>query len=140
SFSTAGRMLLGERTMMTATDPLAHISRVLEYQCAGGCWTPANNYAVGYGFPENAAGGVDYDRYPFAGGMLGRVWASGDHLHAGSPYPDIIYGYQGFRPVGGGITTSVLIDGDANILTGDKTSYGDIECVGCPTGGAICGV
>src|SRR5207249_4089034 len=47
SFSAAGKLLLGERSAYQKTGPGAHDARVLEYTCAGGCWIPANLYAIG---------------------------------------------------------------------------------------------
>lgn len=131
SFSAAGRMLLAERGMVNETQTYAHAARVLEFACEGGCWTATNLFAVGSFSPENAAGGVDYDRHPYAGGAIGRVWASGDALHLGFPYTDVIYGYQGFRPGGGSILNSVLVDWDGNTVAGDKNYIGDVEKPGC---------
>ena len=141
SFSASGKMLLGERGISGDTWPSPHQARVLEATCVGGCWVQGNIYDVGQYFPENSEGGVDYDRHAYTGLAQGRVWASGDHLHVGTPYTDIIYGYQGLRPGGGNITTSMLIDSDANLTFGEKTSPGDIEAPGCPnlTVGTICG-
>jgi len=143
SFSANGKMLLGERGITAQTQPYPHYARALEYACAGGCWLSANTYMVGdYGTKENCAGGVDYDRFPFTSGVLGRVWASGDAIHLYGSYPDAIYGYQGFRPTGGTNVTSMLIDSDGDVVNGDKTSIGDVEAPGgcpAPTTGSICG-
>jgi hypothetical protein len=115
SFSAAGRMLLGERGVTQLTIPTAHEARVLEYECVGGCWLPANPFAIGIITPENSAGGVDYDRFPYTGSQLGRVWATGDALHGAiPPYTDVLYGIQGFRPSGGSIQNSMLIDSDGD--------------------------
>src|SRR6185369_4136224 len=101
SFGASGRMLLAERGISNETIPQAHASRVLEYACNGGCWQLTNPFAVGDGVAMmNCEGGVDYDRFSYTGGPLGRVWASGDALHFGGSYTDYIYGYQGFRPTG----------------------------------------
>lgn len=161
SFGPTGRMLLGERSMVGPTTPSAHTSRVLEYQCdqvaggTGGSWAPSGNtFKVGQiGTQDNAAGGVDYDFNPYdgpsppataapggLGGSAGRIWATGDAIHFGSPNPDIIYGEQAFRPTGGTIANSLLIDSDGNVGTTDKTFIGDVEvpCPGPPIG-KICG-
>ena len=146
SFNAAGKMLLGERSTYYKTGVGAHDAVVLEFACAGGCWVPANKYAIGaYSAKENAAGGVDYDNHAFSGpaSPIGRVWASGDALHLNTPYLDSIYGYQGMRPnlaIGSNIT-SMLIDSDGYTLQGDKTSHGDVEVPGCPPVvlGSICG-
>ena len=147
SFNAIGKMLLGERSAYSKTGVGAHDSSVLEFACAGGCWVPANKYAIGaYNAKENAAGGVDYDNHAFSGpaSPIGRVWASGDALHLNTPYLDSIYGYQGMRPnlaIGSNIN-SLLIDSDGYTLQGDKTSHGDVEVPGCPpvTLGSICGL
>ena len=160
SFGPTGKMLLAERSMSGPTFPSAHQSRVLEYQCeaiaGGGPWIPSSyTFKVGQiGTQDNAAGGVDYDFGPYdgpmppataaaggLGGSQGRVWATGDALHFGSPNPDIVYGLQAFRFTGGTIANSLLIDSDANVASQDKTFIGDVEipCPGPPTG-TICGI
>ncbi len=143
SFAADGRMLLGERDMYGATSTGAHDSRVLEYQCVNFCWQRTNVFAVGdYGYKQNSAGGVDYDRYPYvAGGAIGRVWATGDAIHFGSPYTDYIYGLQGFRPTGGSNLNSMLIDFDGFTASTDKTYLGDVEAPGCPAvlTSSVCG-
>ena len=146
SFSVAGKMLLGERSISFKSYPGAHDARVLEYACSAGCWLPANQYGIGdYYAKENAAGGVDYDGQPFSGpsGTLGRVWATGDAIHLFGAYTDIIYGLQGLRPnlpIGSNLN-SMLIDSDGIVNNGDKTYIGDVEAPGCGpvTTGAICG-
>ncbi|MEO5616742.1 MAG: SdrD B-like domain-containing protein, partial [Candidatus Eisenbacteria bacterium] len=146
SFSTTGRMLLGERGIFEKTHPFAHAARVLEYTCTNNCWVPANHYLIGdLGTKENAEGGVDYDPQAFGGpaSPIGRVWATGDALHFGTPYPDIIYGYQGLRPnlAFGSILNSMLVDADSFVQDQDKTFVGDVEAPGCVPGtlGSICG-
>ena len=146
SFSANGKMLLGERGISGKTYPLPHVARVLEYACSGGCWLPANHYLIGDCCSKtNAEGGVDYDRQPFSGpsGALGRVWATGDALHLGTPYPDVVYGYQGLRPnlAFGSNLNSMLVDSDGQVADADKTYVGDVEAPGCPPvlTGAICG-
>ena len=159
SFGPTGKMLLAERTMSGPTFPSAHQSRVLEYECqsvaAGGPWAASTaTFNVGQlGSQNNAAGGVDYDYGPYdgpmppataaaggLGGSQGRVWATGDALHFGSPNPDIVYGLEAFRPTGGTIANSLLIDSDGNVTGQDKTFIGDVE-VPCPAppSGRICG-
>lgn len=147
SFDASGKMLLGERGISGKTYPNAHQSRVLEYACNAGCWVPANQYLTGIlGTQENAEGGVDYDPHAFGGpaSTIGRVWATSDAIHFGPPqYPDVIYGFQGFRPnlAFGSVVNSMLIDADGNVADQDKTFIGDIEAPGCPpsTFGSLCG-
>ncbi len=145
SFSTAGKMLLGERSMYGKTSPGAHDARVLEYACANNCWVTANQYEIGAFYnKENAAGGVDYDKHPFSGpaSPIGRVWSTGDAIHLGGAYTDVVYGWQGLRPnlTPGSNVNSMLVDSDGNVASGDKTYNGDIEAPGCPEPvlGTIC--
>jgi hypothetical protein len=143
SFSASGRMLCGERGIYGETMTGAHSARALEYVCSGGCWVPGNVYMIGdYYTQTNASGGVDYDRHPFGGGVIGRAWATGDALHLGGMYPDVVYGFQGLRPnTNGTNVNSILMDSDGNVVNGDKTFNGDIEVPGCPevVFGSICG-
>ncbi|MBI5170749.1 MAG: T9SS type A sorting domain-containing protein [Candidatus Eisenbacteria bacterium] len=144
SFNAAGDMLLAERSMGGPTYSGAHLSRLLEYRCTEFCWRRTNAFDVGDCCARtNSAGGCDYDRMPYTGSSqaLGRTWASGDALHLSGSYPDIIYGLQGFRPNGGNITTSILIDSDGDTLGMDKVFQGDVEKPGCPppTVGKLCG-
>ncbi len=148
SFSSQGRMLLGERGISTMSYPYPHYARALEYQCSGGCWVPANGYSLGVGNGENSEGGVDYDLHPFTGpsGTIGRVWVTTDAMHSPSqpPYTDYVYGYQGLRPnlPSGSVVNSMLIDSDgATVNFADKSQSGDVEVPGCPVVevGAICG-
>ncbi len=142
SFSASGRMLVAERDIYGLTYPNAHSSRAIEFECVAGCWLPTNPFQVGVIGPFNSAGGVDYDRFPYTGGAIGRVWVSGDAIHLqNNIYTDAIYGYQGFRPTGGTVQNSVLVDSDGVTSTGDKTSIGDVEAPGCVdnTVGSVCG-
>lgn len=144
SFNAAGDMLLAERSMGGPTYSGAHQSRLLEYRCTEWCWARTNTFDVGDCCTRNnSAGGCDYDRMPYTGSSqaLGRTWASGDALHLSGSYTDIIYGLQGFRPNGGDITTSILVDSDGDTLGMDKVFQGDVEKPGCPpaTVGKLCG-
>lgn len=146
SFSSTGKMLLGERGISQKTEPYTHHSRVLEYACSGGCWIPANQYRTGvYDQQTNAEGGVDYDPQAFSGpaSSIGRVWATVDAMHFSPPHPDYVYGWQGLRPnlAFGSYLTSLLVDADGLTNALDKTYIGDVEAPGCPAGGAgsICG-
>lgn len=156
SFSPAGTMLLAERTMgcnfaasacaatsaLSATQPNAHASRVLEFECTDPGWklTPqfvgsSYKYNVGLGassgctitaagHPANAAGGVDYD-YDAAAAF--GMWATGDYLK-NSPF---VYGLQGF-PLGGGTVSQsplVALYGPGSF----KMQIGDVA-VSCPPG------
>ncbi len=141
SFSSSGRMLLAEHSMTNETYPTAHVSRLLEFQCANNCWAPADTFRTGQLQGLNSAGGCDYDGHAFTGSTVGRIWGSSDYIHGNAPYTDVIYGFQGFRPGGGDLTNSLLIDADGDTTIYDKTNVGDIEVPGCrETGtGQICG-
>ncbi len=141
SFSASGKILLGERGITNSSYSSPHKARALEYYCAGGCWLAANTYLVGPPGPgTDCAGGVDYDRYPYTAGVLGRVWASADLMHNFGSYSDVLSGYQGLRPTGGSHLTSLLVDSDGNPTTTEKTFIGDVEVVGCPGPfGTVCG-
>jgi hypothetical protein len=142
SFHASGKMLLAERGISGSTSSSPHQARNLEYGCEAGCWLPANAYQIGDCCGQiNAGGGVDYDRFPYAGGPVGRVWASSDAIHLGFPYTDTVYGYQGSRPTGGSNTTAIIIDDDGNVVDQDKTLIGDVEAPGCVNTdvGQICG-
>ena len=129
SFTSAGKMLLAERTMTADASSYAHSSRLLEYTFSTGIWVPSlpTKFSIGtYGTQTNSAGGVDFDNGP-----NGRVWGTGDAIHFTSG--DYIYGIQG-TPVGGGTqANSILIDLDNDTQSGDKTYIGDVEipCYEC---------
>lgn len=134
-FSSNKRMYLAERSQYGIDMLMAHQSRALEYECMGGIWTrTANHYQVGEVgvVNDSAAGGIDAkDEF---------VWASGDALHLSGGAGDYIYGFQGI-PIGGGTTnTSLLIDYNNNLITGDKTQLGDLVVtrVPGPPPSAIC--
>lgn len=132
SFKPNGRMLLAERTMQNETYPMAHDSRLLEYVCNNppGGWTPGASFSIGtYSSFTNSAGGTDASYDPYAGGVPGRVWVTGDALHLTAN--DYIYGAQGFPPTGGSIANSYLFDFDGNVTSVDKFTLGDIELT-CP--------
>lgn len=142
SFHANGKMLIGERGINGSTSSSPHSARSLEYACEAGCWVSANAYQVGVCCEgANCAGGVDYDRFSFTGGPVGRVWSSADLIHLGSAANDELFGYQGSRPTGGSNVTAVLIDDDGNVSILDKGSVGDVEAPGCIGGelGQICG-
>lgn len=142
SFSRDGKMLLSERTMLGPTNPNAHASRVLEYECTPNGWkltSPVSGLSYRYNVgvaassscpalsaqPANAAGGNDYDFDPNA---TYGVWATGDALQFA---PNTIYGFQGFPLAGGSVTNSPL---EALYGYGAfKTQIGDIE-ISCPPG------
>ncbi|MEP7219420.1 MAG: WD40 repeat domain-containing protein, partial [Bacteroidota bacterium] len=140
-FSSAGLMLLGERTMYGDDQPLAHQSRMLEYQLSLGVWIPSGHtFDVGaltnFGIKANAAGGVDYGYRGFdskKGQTLNcdsMAWATGDALHfVPGPVPptDYNYGMQGFPATGGSIANSVLIDFDGDTTNQAKTQLGDVD-------------
>jgi hypothetical protein len=140
SFSRDGRMAVAERSMNSYTDPSAHSSRALEFECTREGWVLAPpftaapyKYNVGAALdgcagtstkPSNAAGGIDYDFDPNA--RYG-FWATGDALQFSSL---VIYGFMGF-PLSGG--TSATGPELALYTSGTqyKTQIGDIE-ISCP--------
>lgn len=142
AFSQTGRMLTAERTVQLTGAGLfsagwpAHDSRVLEFVPPG--WGAGNTFSIGaytnyLGMQSNSAGGVDYayDHYDEQTrrvvGCDEAMWASGDALHLGFPYSDVIYGWQWLPASGGNVTNSVLVDADGNTASGAKTQIGDIE-------------
>ncbi|TAK67373.1 MAG: T9SS type A sorting domain-containing protein [Bacteroidetes bacterium] len=138
SFSSDGKMLLSERTMLDETTPNAHASRVLEYQYSSGNWVQSPNiFTIGQsgldasclisGSPAlGAAGGASY-------GNDGMVWATGDALRYDAGNSNYIYGLQGLPPTGGSIANSYLIDLWGNVSIGNKRNLGDVEIV------SVCG-
>jgi len=121
SFAHDGWMLIAQRTMNSDMSTGAHQSTTYDYDYVAGSWVwQGTNYVVGELLPYSAAGGVDHDFDPD-----GYVWMTGDALDFYTP--DVVYGLQGTPYGGGGISTSTLIDLDAEIVSQDKTVYGDVE-------------
>jgi hypothetical protein len=122
SFAGTGWMLAAERTMYEDTQTSAHQSTTYELQQmgGGGDWQViGTTYVVGE-LPNSSAGGVDHDFEE-----NGYVWMTGDALDFYTP--DVVYGVQGTPYGGGTITTSTLIDHDAEVTQQDKTALGDCE-------------
>lgn len=120
SFAATGWMLAAERTMYNDAQTSAHQSTTYEFQQIAGVWqVVGTTYVVGE-LPNSAAGGVDHDFEED-----GYVWMTGDALDFYTP--DVVYGVQGTPYGGGTITTSTLIDHDAEITQQDKTALGDCE-------------
>ncbi len=118
-FTSAGTMLLAERTMRNDTDPTAHQSRALEFECVGGMWgASSNTFGVGVGGGENSAGGIDADYGPAM-----SVLVTGDALQFS---PNTIYGFVALPPTGGTVADSPLVDYNGNLSLQDKTAIGDI--------------
>jgi hypothetical protein len=118
-FTPTGTMLIAERGMSSATEPVPHQSRLLEYRCDNGIWVPSGNtFDVGIIGGVNTAGGVDMD---FSVG--GRVYATGDALQLG---PQQVYGTQGLPATGGDVNNSILIDFNGNLTIQDKTQIGSV--------------
>ncbi len=132
SFSSTGRMMLAERTMVSDItnnrfDTSAHASRGLEYECVAGGWVPSpNSFAVGGLSSSDSAGGVDYS---YGSPPDDRVWFTSDAIILNGPVA--LYGMQGIPQAGGGVPSSILIDLDADIIQQDKTGLGSLE-VSCP--------
>ena len=120
-FAHDGWMLIAQRSMSGDTSTSAHQSTTFDYAYQNGAWvSQGTNYIVGELLPYSAAGGVDHD---FVQG--GYVWMTGDALDFYTP--NVVYGLQGTPYGGGGVETSTLIDLDAEIVSQDKTVYGDVE-------------
>jgi hypothetical protein len=122
SFAADGRMLVGERGMVSRTQPNPHSSEDLEFKCVNGEWVSSGNIfdtgMLPVSDPASSAGGVDYDRGPCQ-----LVWQTGDYLDC---CPFLIYGLQGTRASGGGPANSILIDLNG-LSDGNKTQIGDVE-------------
>lgn len=134
AFSSTGRMMVAERSMVTDPDTgrfntIPHQSRALEYICDDqGRWIPSpDTYNVGAGVPSaDSAGGCDYS---YAGAPDDRVWVTGDALTLGAP--NNIYGIQGLPQGGGDMPDSILIDMDEDTIDQDKRGIGSVE-ISCP--------
>jgi hypothetical protein len=127
TFGPMGTMMVAERMITGNASSFGHSARALEYSFNGTAWVLANPtaYKVGiYGTQTNSAGGVAYDISPG-----GRVWVTGDAIHLGGI--DNIYGLQGFRPGGGDVTNSILIDADDYVQQQNKTQIGVVR-IPCP--------
>lgn len=121
SFAHDGWMLIAQRTMNGDMNTGAHQSTTYDYNFIDGAWvSQGTNYVVGELLPYSAAGGVDHDFDPG-----GYVWMTGDALDFNSP--TVVYGLQGTPYGGGGVETSTIIDLDEEIISQDKTIYGDVE-------------
>jgi hypothetical protein len=120
-FAHDGWMLIAQRSMSGDMSTSAHQSTTFDYEYQNGTWvSKGTNYIVGELQPYSAAGGVDHDFVE-----NGYVWMTGDALDFYTP--DVVYGLQGTPYGGGSVTTSTIIDLDAEITSQDKTAYGDVE-------------
>ncbi len=118
-FTPTGSLLVAERGMSNETSPVPHQSRLLEFECVGGVWTPSSStFSLGISAGTNSAGGVDIDSRP-----CGRVYATGDALQLG---PQTIYGTQGLPAGGGSVSNSILVDFNGDLSLQDKTYIGDV--------------
>lgn len=147
AFSTNGRMMLAERTMLGDMQPHAHQSRVMEYEHFTGSWTYSQTFQIGvYSATDldkhyNAAGGVDFGYDGFdeeagkATGLDEAIWASGDALRFRGLNPDngtdFVYGItripsSGNTPQNVG-TDSYFVDLDNDLVNQYKTQLGDVE-------------
>ncbi|NVB38620.1 hypothetical protein G6O69_12335 [Pseudenhygromyxa sp. WMMC2535] len=123
SFAHDGWMLIAQRTMYGDMQTSAHQSTTFDYDYEDGVWvSQGTNYVVGELLPYSAAGGVDHD---YTSDEDGYVWMTGDALDFYTP--NVVYGLQGTPLGGGGIENSTLIDLDHEIVSQDKTVYGDVE-------------
>ncbi|MCU1348777.1 MAG: hypothetical protein JWO56_1807, partial [Acidobacteria bacterium] len=156
AFSSAGRMLLAERTMThgdVGPDAIVsgndgHQSRVLEFTGGSGNWGPGKVIQTGganggiFNTRSNSEGGVDYgyDDFNYTKGdpfdrraCDGTIWATGEQiLGAATPY---VYGLQGTPATGniydpnlpGYSPKSYAIDLNGIYTTQDKSRIGDVE-------------
>ncbi|PRQ00444.1 hypothetical protein [Enhygromyxa salina] len=121
SFAHDGWMLIAQRTMSSDMSTGAHQSTTYDYDYINGDWVwQGTNYVVGELMPYSAAGGVDHDFDPG-----GYVWMTGDALDFYTP--EVVYGLQGTPYGGGDINNSTVIDLDQEVVSQDKTAYGDVE-------------
>ncbi len=120
-FAHDGWMLIAQRTMYGDSSTSAHQSTTYDFAFMNGQWvSQGTNYVVGELLPYSAAGGVDHDFVE-----AGYVWMTGDALDFYTP--NVVYGLQGTPFGGGGVETSTLIDLDEEVVSQDKTAYGDVE-------------
>lgn len=133
-FNAQGKMMVAERSMWADTQPSAHQSRGIQFECLQNMWVmsgaPLDNlFGVGnLNAGRNACGGTDYDfstasdvSNPNSGA---RVWYTSDWM-AGPP----TYGITGVPTAGGTFLQSIIMD-----LGAFKTQMGDVE-LPCPTPG-----
>jgi hypothetical protein len=149
AFSSAGRMLVAERTMsngdvgpdLVTSGIVGHRARVLEFQGGTGNWGPGQIFHVGVpsGFVSNARanseGGIDYGyeifNYPPGTPAESRacdqsVWATAEQILQ-TPF---VYGLQGIRASGNSVTsvfTDFAVDLNGIFTTQDKARIGDVE-------------
>lgn len=129
-FSKTGTLLLAERSMQGNTSLGAHQSRLLEYECVAGSWTPSSNtYEVGgAGYIYSSTGGVD--------ATPEHTWCGADAMHLTAT--ERMYGIQGLPTTGGTVADSVLIDYQDILTNGDKTMLGDVVVASSGTPDVTC--
>ena len=125
AFDDAGKMLLGERTMIDDVGQIdiGHLARCVEYcfDSVGGSWVPSvEEYWIGglinitTGSPLNCAGGVDYE-------CDGDIWSTGDVILPG------MYGIQWISSLGNTPAYPVQWSYLVPLDPGLKSGIGDVE-------------
>lgn len=135
-FNAQGKMMVAERSMWGDSQPSAHQSRGIQFECEQNQWvmsgSPLDNlFGVGnLNGGRNACGGTDYDfstasdvSNPNSGA---RVWYTSDWMAASATY-----GITGVPTAGGTYLQSIIMD-----LGAFKTQMGDVE-LPCPTPGVF---
>lgn len=152
AFSTDGKMLVAERTMLNDMQTSAHQSRIFEFEAnspafpthCNPIWSAGKQIHIGQlANGENSAGGIDYnyqDYDPSLDSLVGcdsLIWGSGDALTFGAG--NFCYGFAGMPSAGntfgggptGNMTTSFYVDADGNLADQAKTMIGDVEAFKC---------
>lgn len=138
AFDCHGYMLVGERGMSNNINPVAHRSRVLEFEHNGIAWTQKNQYKFGYNngtsiIGDNSAGGVDYGfggfdpktgEMPYCDSVR---WVTGDFFSVNG---QTLYGGGGMEEPSSDVW---YVDADGIFGSNVKRFIGDIEIMGLCT-------
>ncbi|MBI3511114.1 MAG: gliding motility-associated C-terminal domain-containing protein [Bacteroidetes bacterium] len=147
NFSSAGKMLLSERSMENIGYTSAHLSRDFEYTFTGGAWNLSEFYNIGnystyQDYHSNSAGGADFayrdsDPSDSLNGCEELIWTTGDALRFQGSNPDggtdYVYGLTGIPEAGNSgsstgsnsvCTSSYYIDLDNDVSDIPKSRIG----------------
>lgn len=147
NFSSSGKMLIAERSMMGSTQVGAHYSRWMEYEKTGNAWASLHVYNVGNvdwarGLCAGGAGGADYgyadsDASESVNGCEEMIWGTGDAIRYSIYNPDggtdKVYGLAGVPETGNSndpnspvfvSTSSYMIDANNTTTDIPKTNMG----------------